>query len=226
MRSYEAARGLFSFLGVCSWIVIIIGGIIALGGMSAGSSFGRNAGAMQAIMGAAPGVILAMLGFFGLALVQMGRASVDSAEYGQQSLQVAREQLEVSRQSLKQGKQLAASYAAQVTKTQPAAVAATENQPVDEVPSYGARGKDDTQVAPGEPATSLPAENKQAALPTPGIETPVAELLGEKVTIAGRDLILEDGTYRYGSMSFSSREKAEAYFGQMGVNPNAKVQST
>lgn len=100
MRSYEAARGLFSFLAICSWIVIVVGGIIALGGMSAGSSFGRNAGAMQAVMGAAPGVILAMLGFFGLALVQMGRASVDSAEYGQQSLQVAREQLEVSKQSL------------------------------------------------------------------------------------------------------------------------------
>ena len=226
MRSYEAARGLFSFLAICSWIVIAVGGIIALGGMSAGSSFGRNAGAMQAVMGAAPGVILAMLGFFGLALVQMGRASVDSAEYGQQSLQVAREQLEVSRQSLQQGKQLAASYATQATKTPPAAVAATESQPVDKGASYSTRGKYDTQVAPSDAATSLPSGNKQTALPTPGIETPVAELLGDQVTIAGRDLILEDGTYRYGSMSFSSREKAEAYFSQMGVNPNAKVQSS
>ncbi|MEM9577147.1 MAG: hypothetical protein AAF999_09040 [Pseudomonadota bacterium] len=172
MRSYEAARSLFSFLGFCSWGVIILGAVIAFGGMSAGSSFGRNAGAMQAIAAATPGVMLAMLGFFGLALVQMGRASVDSAEYGQQSLQVAREQLEVSRQSLQQGKHVAATYAAQAPPKPLAAI----DQPdiASEQSGYGSRVSSVSNPATTAPtavtddpkaATAALAESRDANAP-------------------------------------------------------------
>jgi hypothetical protein len=41
----------------------------------------------------------------------MGRATVDSAEYGQQALKVARDQLEVSKQGIKQGTGLENSFA-------------------------------------------------------------------------------------------------------------------
>ncbi|MBT52778.1 MAG: hypothetical protein CMF72_05170 [Mameliella sp.] len=105
MRSYEAARGLLGFLGFLAWCAIILGIFIAIGAGSAVSqsrSFGIGSGAMAGMMAAMPGLILAFLGFLGLAQVQMGRAGVDTAEYTQQMLKIARDQLEVSKQSLKQ----------------------------------------------------------------------------------------------------------------------------
>ncbi len=178
------------------------------------------------LLGAAPGIILAMLGFFGLALVQMGRANVDSAEYGQQALQVARDQLDVSRQSLQQGKQLAASYAAQAVEKSPVAAAPTADKPADAGASYDSRAADTTSVGTSNGSAQINSASKGPLLPRPDLEIPTPELLGEKVKVAERDLVLVDGTYRYGSMSFSSVEKAEAYFSQMGVNPDAKLQST
>ncbi len=106
MRSYEAARGLLSFLGFLAWCAIIGGVLIAIGAGSAVSqtrSFGVGGGAMAGMMAAVPGLILAFLGFLALAQVQIGRAGVDTAEYTQQMLKIARDQLEVSKQSLKQG---------------------------------------------------------------------------------------------------------------------------
>lgn len=102
MRSYEAARSLFSFLGFCAWCVIIIGGILALVGVSAASQYGgyRAPSGAAIFAGLLPGLALAMSGFLLLAFVQMGRASVDTAEYTQQMLKIARDQLEVSRQGL------------------------------------------------------------------------------------------------------------------------------
>jgi hypothetical protein len=226
MRSYEAARGLFSFLGVCSWIVIVFGGVVAFGGLSAGSSLGRNAGAMQAMLGAAPGIILAMIGFYGLALVQMGRAGVDSAEYGQQTLQVARDQLEVSRQALQQGKQMAASYEAVAKRPTAAATPESAAKSEDTGLSYGNRDETMPQMAGNADSSQISQTVEAAALPSPGGKVTVDELLGEKVTVAGRELVLVDGTYRYGSMGFSSLEKAEAYLNQLGVNPNVKLKST
>ncbi len=106
MRSYEAARGLLSFLGFLAWCAIIGGILVAIGAGSAVSqtrSFGVTGGAMAGMMAAMPGLILAFLGFLALVLVQLGRAGVDTAEYTQQMLKIARDQLEVSKQSLKQG---------------------------------------------------------------------------------------------------------------------------
>ena len=103
MRSYEAARSLFSFLGFCAWGIIVIGALAALMGVAAVSemsSYGRGPSGAAVITGLLPGIGIAFLGFLGLALVQMGRAAVDTAEYTQQMLQIARDQLEVSQQAL------------------------------------------------------------------------------------------------------------------------------
>jgi hypothetical protein len=109
MRSYEAARSLFSFLGFMSWLVIIAGALAALAGAKASSIYG---GGTAGLLAAMPGIGIAVLGFVLLAFVQMGRATVDSAEYGQQMLKIARDQLELSKQSLKQGKRFEAGFAA------------------------------------------------------------------------------------------------------------------
>ena len=89
MRSYEAARNLFGFLGFIAWIAIIIGVIAALVGGSAASGargWGAGPNGMAVIMAAMPGMGLAFVGFLGLAAVQIGRATVDTAEYTQQML--------------------------------------------------------------------------------------------------------------------------------------------
>ncbi|MDU8913931.1 hypothetical protein [Aestuariicoccus sp. MJ-SS9] len=109
MRSYEAARSLFSFLGFIAWVAIIFGSIAAFGGASAASqvrSFGSGTNGMAVILAAAPGVALVFFGFLGLAVVQIGRAGVDTAEYTQQMLKIARDQLEVSQQALTHGRKM------------------------------------------------------------------------------------------------------------------------
>jgi len=98
MRSYEAARSLFSFLGFMAWSVIIIGVLVALVGAGGGSRYGGPGAALLAMV---PGFAIAIAGFIQLAFVQMGRASVDTAEYTQQMLKISRDQLEVSQQALR-----------------------------------------------------------------------------------------------------------------------------
>ncbi len=102
MRSYEAARTYFSILGVVSWMVIVLGGIVALISIAAVGQMSREFGgsASAGLAGVVPGLVIAFAGFLGLVFVQIGRAGVDTAEYTQQMLKIARDQLEVSRQSL------------------------------------------------------------------------------------------------------------------------------
>ena len=107
MRSYEAARTLFSFLAFCAWSVVIIGVLVALIGAGGGSRYG---GAGAGLLAMVPGIGIGIAGLLLLAFVQMGRAGVDTAEYTQQMLKISRDQLDVSKQSLKQGDAFQKSY--------------------------------------------------------------------------------------------------------------------
>jgi len=98
MRSYEAARTLFSFLGFIAWSVIVIGVLVALVGAGSVSQY---AGGGAGLLAMVPGFGIAIAGFILLAFVQMGRAGVDTAEYTQQMLKISRDQLEVSKQALR-----------------------------------------------------------------------------------------------------------------------------
>ncbi|MEH6741628.1 MAG: hypothetical protein V7695_24200 [Sulfitobacter sp.] len=106
MRSYEAARTLFSFLAFCAWTVIIIGVLVALVGAGGASRYGGGAGLLAMV----PGIGIGLAGLLLVAFVQMGRANVDTAEYTQQMLKISRDQLDVSRQSLEQGDAFQKSY--------------------------------------------------------------------------------------------------------------------
>jgi hypothetical protein len=113
MRSYHAARAVFTLFSTLSWIVILAGG--ALAAISSGlamerASFGGG-NEMVALMAAIPGAILSLLGFVMLVLSQIGRAGVDTAEYSQQMLQASRDHMEVSRQLVRQGEKLEQGYA-------------------------------------------------------------------------------------------------------------------
>lgn len=103
MRSYEAARSYFNFLGVLSWGVIAIGAIVALFSIVAAGEMSRGYGGagMAGLAGILPAAVIMFTGFMGLVIVQIGRAGVDTAEYTQQMLKIARDQLEVSRQALR-----------------------------------------------------------------------------------------------------------------------------
>lgn len=117
MRSYEAARSLFSFLGFCAWSIIVIGGLVALIGMGSVSQY---AGGGAGLLAMVPGFGIAITGFILVAFVQMGRATVDTAEYTQQMLKIARDQLDVSKQGLKLQETRPTSFAGQVVATAPA----------------------------------------------------------------------------------------------------------
>lgn len=92
MRSYAIARGYFSIFGFLNWFVIVLGILVTLAGMWMTYSLG------QALLAAGPGLLIVLAGLYGLVLVQIGRAGVDSAEYGQQSLQLARDQFQMTKQ--------------------------------------------------------------------------------------------------------------------------------
>ncbi len=98
MRSYHAARSLFSFLSFVAWALIVIGGLMAIVGAEASQNMFRGG---SALIGALPGTFIAAFGLLMLAVTQNARASVDTAEYTQQMLKVARDQLQISQQSLK-----------------------------------------------------------------------------------------------------------------------------
>ena len=98
MRSYEAARSLFSFLAFIAWSVVVIGVIVALISAAGASRYGGSGAGLLAMV---PGIGIGITGFILVAFVQMGRANVDTAEYTQQMLKLSRDQLEVSKQGLK-----------------------------------------------------------------------------------------------------------------------------
>jgi hypothetical protein len=115
MRSYQAARSLFSFISFFSWILLFSGIILIFAGGDMAiemSRYNRVPEIVGLILGVIPGIVTTIIGFFALVSSQMGRAGVDSAEYGQQMLQIAREQLDVSRQTLHKGDALRQSFEA------------------------------------------------------------------------------------------------------------------
>lgn len=116
MRSYGAARTLFSIVAFIAWSIIIIGILTALGGGGGAAKFG---GASAGLFAMIPGISITIAGIFILVFVQIGRAGVDTAEYTQQMLQISRDQLDVSRQALSQGKTAPKSFSSLADKAKP-----------------------------------------------------------------------------------------------------------
>jgi len=223
MRSYDAARNLFSFFSTVSWIAVLIGGIIAVVGMSAISQF-RTPTGWQLLAAVSPGLIFAGIGLVCLAVAQMGRANVDVAEYSQQMLQLSRDQLEVSKQVLAQGKQVAPSFSTNATAATAAAVATND---ADNQGASFANRRDASELKGDANQTSeIAAQSTPAALSEPPLETPVSELLAAAEPATAKELIFEDGLYKYDKMTFKSRERAEAYLEHLGINFETKLPST
>ena len=211
MRSYEAARSLFSFLGFCAWVVIIIGVIAALVGASAVGQmggYGRGPSGLASFAGLLPGLAMSFVGFIGLALVQIGRAAVDTAEYTQQMLKIARDQLDVSKQGLNQGKAVEQGFAA------------LKQRPEEKPAASFADVKTEAPSIKREPTV---LREQIEAPPVPNLDRVALGLEDGELSYGGRKIQVKGGKFLTATMAFSSLEAVQKYVDQLGVNPNARI---
>lgn len=211
MRSYDAARSLFSFLGFVAWVAILLGIVAALVGAGAGGTASRWGGGptgLASLIGALPGIAIIFSGFLGLAAVQMGRASVDTAEYTQQMLKIARDQLDVSQQALKQASNAQRSFADRTEAS---------------VGTDGSRPNGQTRQEPKLTNTSASYSYK----------------IGETIIYRGKEIRVTEGGYVFDRIPFHTIDEARAsidvsvnqqslaaqkkppYAEQIDVNPHA-----
>jgi len=206
MRSYAAARNYFSILEFVSWCIIVLGGIVAIGAIAAIGQMSRSFGgsSMAGLAGLIPGVAVMFAGFMGLVLAQIGRAGVDSAEYGQQSLQISREQLEISKQGMRAGRETDPSFATLNAAKDELRKGSDSHPNV----SFGS-AKADTQ------ATTIRAE------PTFS-KKPVNEVVklnddGSLLEYRGRQIVFENGKYTMNGIGFSNLDRAKKYIDQLKI---------
>ncbi len=175
---------------------------MAVGGLGAGSQmsgFGGGRRSGMAILAALPGLGLGFIGFIGLVLSQMGRAGVDSAEYGQQMLKIARDQLAVSERAIKQSQAAAENFAALKIVT-PDATPAT---------GFENRITGAEELGLGSDADARPLDESEA------VESPAPQVAIEH---RGRQIDIVDGEYRIGTMRFKELEYAKAYIDKLGYS--------
>lgn len=105
MRSYDTARGYFSFMGFIAWCLFMTGiCLVFFGVLVVNQPWQFNLPTGLAIAMIPGGVLVVLMGLFVLVNAQSARASVDSAEYAQQSLKLARDQFEISKEMLQLAK--------------------------------------------------------------------------------------------------------------------------
>ena len=187
MRSYDAARGYFGFLEFIAWCALVGGGLLAFSGgaiTSQSTSFG-GANFLPMLMGAVPGLILMVIGFFSLVYVQGSRAAVDCAEYAQQALKVSRDQLDISKQILKlsQRDPASATYTGKVTEG--------DLQDIDF--DTGAEAKSPSSTAPTEAPKSNRTSTDQAVSYPPQV-----------YNYDGQEIAVEDGKFLVGDRSYDT----------------------
>jgi len=211
MRSYAAARTYFSILEFVSWCIIVLGAIVALVAIAAFGQMSRSFGgsSMAGLAGLIPGASVVFAGFMGLVVAQIGRAGVDSAEYGQQMLKIARDQLEVSQQGLRGDAKVETGFAAlnreasEDTTVSPIAApqasydtAASGDTQIEAEPDdvIDDRGGNDSDVAKIEPQRSIPQD--------------------KSITYNGQKIEHDAGAYLVDGVSFATLNDAKTYITQ------------
>ena len=188
MRSYETARSLFSIIEFVGWCCVILGGIVFIIGVASYSSLSEYGGTGAGMAALLPGLAIMFMGIIGVAIPQVGRAAVDTAEISGQILKVSRDQLEVSRSSLKQGKTLEQGFASlQVT-------------PNDEASE--SHQADFAKHRPQGVQSALP----QGTSPENLIEQDMSDEIyfGRRIHVKGDKVI-------YNGIKFDTKDKAKAY---------------
>lgn len=193
MRSYENARGLFSFLEFLAWSGAVLGiAIIFVSIEAASRSFG-GAGVLAAM----PGIAISLFSLIWVAIIQVARAGVDTAELTQQSLKVARDQLEVSKQALKQGDIAQRSFAALSASNQSASLGV------------------EPQTAPPTFANAQPTTSETQIEVSADTEEP--KVIGKFLSYKGQSGELIDGKWHLNGIAFESRDKIVSYIDEFGA---------
>jgi hypothetical protein len=200
MRSYEVARTLFSFLAFCAWSIVVVGGLVALIGAGGGSRYG---GAGAGLLAMVPGLSIGIAGLLLVAFVQIGRATVDTAEYTQQMLKISRDQLEISKQGLNTQNSVPATYTGVVGATEAAAQTLQSfNSMANEAQEIEAASTDSINAA-------LPNN-----VPAPSKDQNGFLLLndqGSLLEFRGRKFGFADGKYDLAGQKFSNAQTLRKY---------------
>jgi len=216
MRSYNAARALFSILAFFAWCVIALGILIAAIGVIIGRqlvSFEDMLFGLEALIMALPGLLVIFVGYLALAMAQMGRAQVDTAELTQQMLKVARDQLEVSQQGLRQGQNQQAGFATLNSANDTSAERSGLFRPA-------TNGTERSSWVASEAAVDSPSL-------TAGIQpyvTASAEVRrlnadGSLLEYRGRRISVEDGKLSMNGIDFPDIERVQKYIDRLMVPP-------
>lgn len=192
MRSYEAARSLFSFLAFIAWSVVVIGVIVALISAAGASRFGGSAAGLLAMV---PGIGIGITGFILVAFVQMGRATVDTAEYTQQMLKLSRDRLEISKQGLKLQNAAPQSFAA-----------ASQKEITQESKS---------SFASQTPKSPAPKQEVKVLKP----EQPVTQTTNYQ----GKTIRAEQGKFLYNGIPFNTLPAAQEYIDSFAGLPEKRL---
>lgn len=94
-RSYGTARFVYTILEVLGWIVIGVGLVLVVSGLSTGGIYSQVFGSTSSagrIAAAIPGLIMVVIGLWSVAYTQTGKASVDNTEMTRELLRIARGQ--------------------------------------------------------------------------------------------------------------------------------------
>ena len=195
MRSYEAARSLFSFLAFMAWSSVVSGVLLALISAAGASKYGGSGAGIIAMV---PGIVIAIVGCIQLAFVQMGRATVDTAEYTQQMLKLSRDQLEVSKQSLK----------AQNSAPQTFAAATQQGSNQDQKASFASQ------------ANNAESSGQTISDSGPGNFVP------EDTIYRGKTIRAEKGKFLYKGVPFDTLGAAKDYVDAFGAAPTRELSVT
>lgn len=192
MRSYEAARSLFSFLAFMAWSVVAIGVIVAFVSAAGVSRYGGGGAGLLAMV---PGIGIGITGLILVAFVQMGRATVDTAEYTQQMLKISRDQLEVSKQSLKAQSEVPKTFQAVAANETPQE---TKNSFADQVAKTSPPGREIKGLEPEQP-------------------------IDKSTMYKGKTIRAEQGKYLYGGIPFKTLLAAKEYIDSFAESPAKKL---
>jgi hypothetical protein len=134
-------------------------------------------------------------------LVQMGRASVDTAEFSQQSLDVSRQHMELSKQLLEQGRTAAASFAS-LSAQRPDPTTGSQVSGPEQGVSYA------NQPASNGGAVKPDDEPAAIAASSPKAITKEDQIL---LTPLASDIVYKDGKYVVAGKPFLSKDEATEF---------------
>lgn len=196
MRSYEMARGLFSFLEFTAGLMVVAGVIIAIVGADAVSKYGSDIAMFWA---AVPGLTIAFSGLISVAFIQAARAVVDTAEYTQQMLQVSRNQLDVSRQALKEN-------------ATPKGFEAPKEKPAKETPkSAFAEGLSDSKSDTSDPQISDQSEKLEYTPIDAGNGVTQLNADATQLGYGGQVIHISDGVFSLDGNKFETLDAVQDY---------------